>query len=152
MNKIVHYIGLDVHKETIAVSIAPQNSTEVRRYGIIGGTLDAIDKLVKKLAQENLELRLVYEAGPCGFVLCRRVVSKAAWHYRLNPKVSAVMPHFNQTSTYCPKGSPISRAISIRSRRRRPRRPECSSRRWPSWCKAAWGWRCLCPRNGRRPR
>ena len=27
MNKIVHYIGLDVHKETIAVSIAPQNST-----------------------------------------------------------------------------------------------------------------------------
>jgi hypothetical protein len=24
MNKIVHYIGLEVHKETIAVSIAPQ--------------------------------------------------------------------------------------------------------------------------------
>ena len=73
MNKIVHYIGLDVHKETIAVSIAPQNSTEVRRYGIIGGTLDAVDKLVKKLAQENIELRLVYEAGPCGFVLCRHL-------------------------------------------------------------------------------
>ncbi len=76
MNKIVHYIGLDVHKETIAVSIAPQNSTEVRRYGIIGGTLDAVDKLVKKLAQENVELRLVYEAGPCGFVLCRHLRSK----------------------------------------------------------------------------
>jgi hypothetical protein len=38
MNKIVHYIGLGVHKESIAVSIAPQHSTEVRRYGIIGGT------------------------------------------------------------------------------------------------------------------
>ena len=76
MNKIVHYIGLDVHKETIAVSIAPQNSTEVRRYGIIGGTLDAMDKLVKKLAQENIELRLVYEAGPCGFVLCRHLRNK----------------------------------------------------------------------------
>jgi transposase len=73
MNKIVHYIGLDVHKETIAVSIAPQNSTEVRRYGIIGGTLDAVDKLVKKLAQENAELRFAYEAGPCGFVLCRHL-------------------------------------------------------------------------------
>jgi transposase len=73
MNKIVHYIGLDVHKETIAVSIAPQNSTELRRYGIIGGTLDAVDKLVKKLAQENVELHLVYEAGPCGFVLCRHL-------------------------------------------------------------------------------
>jgi transposase len=73
MNKIVHYIGLDVHKETIAVSIAPQNSTEVRRYGIIGGTLAAVDKLVKKLSSANVELRLVYEAGPCGFVLCRHL-------------------------------------------------------------------------------
>jgi transposase len=76
MNKIVHYIGLDVHKETIAVSIAPQNSTEVRRYGIIGGTLDAMDKLVKKLAQQNVELRFAYEAGPCGFVLCRHLCNK----------------------------------------------------------------------------
>jgi transposase len=76
MNKIVHYIGLDVHKETIAVSIAPQNSTEVRRYGIIGGTLEAVDKLLKKLASENVELRLVYEAGPCGFVLCRHLRNK----------------------------------------------------------------------------
>jgi hypothetical protein len=33
MNKIVHYIGLDVHKESIAVSIAPANSMEVRRSG-----------------------------------------------------------------------------------------------------------------------
>ena len=46
MNKIVHYIGLDVHKETIAVSIAPQNSTEVRRYGIIGGTLEGSEPRV----------------------------------------------------------------------------------------------------------
>ena len=59
MTKIVHYLGLDVHKETIAVSIAPQNSTEVRRYGIIGGTLDAVDKLVKKLAQDPIELHVV---------------------------------------------------------------------------------------------
>ena len=49
MNKTVHYIGLDVHKETIAVAIAPARFTEVRRYGIIGGTLDAVDKLLKKL-------------------------------------------------------------------------------------------------------
>lgn len=76
MNKIIHYIGLDVHKETIAVSIAPQHSTEVRRYGIIGGTLDAVDKLIKKLSQPGVELRFVYEAGPCGFVLCRYLRSK----------------------------------------------------------------------------
>src|SRR6478672_7325489 len=76
MNKIVHYIGLDVHKDSIAVSIAPQNSTEVRRYGIIGGTLDAIDNLLKKLSKPEQELRFVYEAGPCGFVICRHLRNK----------------------------------------------------------------------------
>jgi transposase len=76
MSQSIHYLGLDVHKETIAVSIAPANSTEVRRYGIIGGTLDAVDKLIKKLSQPGIELRLVYEAGPCGFVLCRHLRAK----------------------------------------------------------------------------
>jgi transposase len=61
---------------TIAVAIAPQDNTEVRRYGIIGGTLDAIDKLIKKLSQENVELRFVYEAGPCGYVLHRHLKNK----------------------------------------------------------------------------
>jgi transposase len=76
MNQVIHYLGLDVHKDSIAVSIAPQHSTEVRRYGSIGGTLAAVDKLVKKLSQPNVALRLVYEAGPCGFVLCRHLRAK----------------------------------------------------------------------------
>ena len=76
MNKVIHYVGLDVHKESIAVAIAPQHATEVRRYGIIGGSLDAVDKLLRKLGGENLELRVVYEAGPCGFVLCRHLRSQ----------------------------------------------------------------------------
>ena len=59
MNKIIHYLGLDVHKESIAVSVAPQGSPEVRRYGIIGGTLDAVVKLRKKLTQPGVELRVV---------------------------------------------------------------------------------------------
>lgn len=42
---------------TIAVSIAPQGSAEVRRYGIINGSLDAVEKLVKKLARPGIELR-----------------------------------------------------------------------------------------------
>ena len=35
---LILFIGLDVHTESIAVSLAPSESTEVRRYGIIGGT------------------------------------------------------------------------------------------------------------------
>jgi hypothetical protein len=69
MKKIVHYLGLDVHKETIAVSIAPQNSTEVRRYGVIGGTLEAVENSSKTRA-ENIEL-LGLRSRAIGFVLCR---------------------------------------------------------------------------------
>jgi transposase len=76
MKKIVHYTGLDVHKETIAVAIAPQDTAEVRCYGVIGGTLDALDKLVKKLSTQNIELRFIYEAGPCGFIIHRYLKSK----------------------------------------------------------------------------
>ena len=76
MKVIVHYIGLDVHKETIAVAIAPAGTTEVRIYGIIGGTLEALDKLIRKLSAKNVELRFVYEAGPCGFVIYRHLKSK----------------------------------------------------------------------------
>ena len=76
MNKTVHYIGLDVHKETIAVAIAPAENTEVRNYGIIPGTLQALDKLIKKLQQPGVELRFVYEAGPCGYVIYRHLKKK----------------------------------------------------------------------------
>ena len=76
MNKTLHYLGLDVHKDSIAVSIAPQGTTEVRRYGLIGGSLDAVDKLLRKLTADGVELRVVYEAGPCGFVICRHLRAK----------------------------------------------------------------------------
>ncbi len=69
--KKIYSIGLDVHKDSIAVAIAPSDSTELRKYGVIGGTLDALEKLVKKLSQPGVELRFVYESGPCGYVIYR---------------------------------------------------------------------------------
>ncbi len=67
------FIGLDVHSESIAVSIAPGDSSEVRRYGLIGGTHDDVLRLAKKLQAGHPEatLRLVYEGGPHGYPLCR---------------------------------------------------------------------------------
>ena len=53
----VLFIGLDVPNDSIAVSLAPSDSTEVRRYGILGGTHAAVDKLLQKLGGANLELR-----------------------------------------------------------------------------------------------
>jgi transposase len=69
----VLFIGLDVHTESIAVSLAPSDSTEVRRYGLIGGTHDDVLRLAKKLqaAHPDSPLRFCYEAGPHGYPLCR---------------------------------------------------------------------------------
>ena len=78
MTKVL-YIGLDVHKESIAVATATQGDTEAKAYGKIGGTLDALDKLIKKLTQPELELRFVYEAGPCGYVIYRHL-QKRKYH------------------------------------------------------------------------
>ncbi len=67
------FIGLDVHNDSIAVSLAPSDSTEVRRYGILGGEHDDVLKLVKRLqaAHPGAALKFCYEAGPRGFALCR---------------------------------------------------------------------------------
>lgn len=73
------YIGLDVHKETIAVAIAETGRTgEVRFYGEIANTPDAVAKFLKKLGGRHGKLHVVYEAGPCGYGLYRQI--NAAGH------------------------------------------------------------------------
>jgi transposase len=72
-NRSILFIGLDVHTESIAVSLAPSDFSEVRRYGIIGGSHDDVLRLAKKLhaAHPHTQLRFCYEAGPHGYPLCR---------------------------------------------------------------------------------
>jgi transposase len=43
----------------------------VRHYGTIKNTFDAIDKIIKSLTATGVELKFIYEAGPCGFALYR---------------------------------------------------------------------------------
>jgi transposase len=49
MDKFSKYVSLDVHKATIAVSVADSSSSEVRYLGEIVNTPEAVNKLVKKL-------------------------------------------------------------------------------------------------------
>ena len=77
MSKEVLYLGLDVHAESIAVAIAEAGRDgEVRNYGEIPNTFHSVDKLMRKLGQPDKELRVCYEAGPCGFVLARFLKKK----------------------------------------------------------------------------
>jgi hypothetical protein len=64
----IRYVGLDVHKETIAVAVAGTGTAEPRVLGIIPNDSDALRALVKKLGRPS-ELRVCYEAGLCGYAI-----------------------------------------------------------------------------------
>ncbi len=63
----VRFLGLDVHADTIAASVAEPDG-EVRPLGIIPNRLESVRKLVAKLGPAN-QLKACYEAGPTGYVL-----------------------------------------------------------------------------------
>src|SRR5687768_3177526 len=64
--KVMIHIGWDVHNDSIARSIAPSDSTEVRRWGVFGGTHEHVQRFIKQLqaAHPDATLRFCYEAGP----------------------------------------------------------------------------------------
>jgi transposase len=69
------YVGLDVHKDSIAVAYA-LGMGEVEQLGRIGTTKADIDRLCKRLQSKGRPVRVVYEAGPCGYGLYRELVQK----------------------------------------------------------------------------
>ncbi len=65
------FVGMDVHKESIELATADEG--EARHYARIGGEAAAVDRAVRKLRSVHRELVFVYEAGPCGFWIYRRL-------------------------------------------------------------------------------
>jgi transposase len=71
------YVGLDVHKESIAVAyVAQDHGAEVVSLGTIGTRQCDIDKLLRHLQSKGQQLVFVYEAGPCGYWLYRYLMKK----------------------------------------------------------------------------
>jgi transposase len=71
------FVGLDVHKDSIAVAHAQGQSADPPVFvGAIGPRQADLDKLIRRLEAKTPDLVFAYEAGPSGYVLHRYLTSK----------------------------------------------------------------------------
>ena len=86
MAKCRMFVGMDDHKELIDISLAEERRDgEVRHYGGIPGDLEALAKVVTALRAPTRRLRVVYEAGPCGFGIHRYLTAHGEDCVVVNP-------------------------------------------------------------------
>jgi methylmalonyl-CoA mutase cobalamin-binding subunit len=64
------YVGMDGHKESLAVAyVAQDHDAEVISLGTFGTRQCDMDTLMRKLQSKATHLVFVSEAGPCGYGL-----------------------------------------------------------------------------------
>ncbi len=70
------YVGLDVHKDSIAIGVAWPGRGEAEYRGEIANKPKTVAKLVQRLSEEcgGGVVLFCYEAGPCGYGLYRQIV------------------------------------------------------------------------------
>lgn len=73
MSKRTRFLGLDVHKATIAVGVADTGPAE--DHGTIPNEPSAVRKLVGRLGGPDVRLVAAYEAGPTGYALYRQLTA-----------------------------------------------------------------------------
>ena len=71
------FVGLDVHKDSIAVAHAAGGSPEPPVFvGAIGPCQADLDKMIRRLQTKTPDLVFADEAGPCGYALHRHLTGK----------------------------------------------------------------------------
>ena len=96
--KLTYDIGLDVHKDSIAIAYTSSGSRKDPIYhGPCGGSNAAAERalraLAKKLDRRLQDLKVCYEAGPTGFVLARRLRQLKVDCVMMAPSKTERKPH-----------------------------------------------------------
>ena len=68
--KTLRFVGLDVHKDSIAIAVAEGDGSVPALVGVIANDTGLLLKRLRKLGRES-SLRCCYEAGPTGYGLQR---------------------------------------------------------------------------------
>jgi transposase len=70
------FIGLDVHKDSIAIAAAKADSRDEPRFvGTTGHSARQVEKALARSGCAPQELAIAYEAGPCGYGLYRQLTA-----------------------------------------------------------------------------
>jgi transposase len=91
MEQDTKFLGLDVHKATIAVAVADAAGGSARALGTIPNQPEAVARLVRKLGPAA-RLRCCYEAGPCGYGLQRQLTQLGAQCIVVAPSLVPTRP------------------------------------------------------------
>ena len=68
----ITFVGLDVHKATVCVSVAESGRRgEVRQIGVFENRPEVLSRMATRLGKNGRRLSFCYEAGPCGYGLQR---------------------------------------------------------------------------------
>lgn len=84
-------VGLDVHKDTIAVAVLPPGSDRVTETTTIANDLGSVRRLVDRLSRRGV-LAFVYEAGPCGYEVQRQMAGMGQACEVIAPALTPVRP------------------------------------------------------------
>ena len=87
------FVGLDVHKDSIAVAHAQDQTADPPVFlGTVGTRQADLDKLIRRLQSKTPALIFAYEAGPCGYHLYRDLTDKGFACHVIAPSLIAKKP------------------------------------------------------------
>ncbi|HEX5010734.1 MAG TPA: transposase [Planctomycetota bacterium] len=72
MSTVARFVGLDVHKDSIAMAVAEEGREAARDLGSLAHDVPALRRRLQRLGPPE-ELLIGYEAGPTGYGLCRKL-------------------------------------------------------------------------------
>jgi hypothetical protein len=120
----ITYVELDAHAETTAIAVAEPGGAAPRFIGTVGAKFAELIRALSKLGKLG-EMRVFYEAGPCGFAMVRQLRQAG---YLCEVVAPSKIPR---------KPGERPRALVFKDRRPIPRQLQEASAIWAGWPSAA---------------